>query len=252
MSELKFKNKYRIPSNRLKNWDYGNNAAYFITICTQNREHYFGEIKNGEMQLNELGENATRFWLDIPKHFPFIELGNFVVMPNHTHGILIIDKTPNNTNNGCGITKNVVVGRENENVDTPKLGVSNNAYPSTPYTSTPYTSTIVQPSPPTIASAPQTTQTPFNISSPIHISPIQNQSQKPKNGGQNEQWKPGTIGVVINQYKRIVTINNRKINSTFKWQSNYHDHIIRNSFSFEKIQNYIEKNPSNWNEDKFY
>ena len=266
MSELKFKNKYRIPSNRLKNWDYGNNAAYFITICTQNREHYFGEIKNGEMQLNELGENATRFWLDIPKHFPFIELGNFVVMPNHTHGILIIDKTPNNTNNGCGITKNVVVnecygtngtckcngengmvGRENENVDTPKLGVSN-----TEYASTPYPSTIVPPSPPTIASAPQPTQTPFNISSPIHISPIKKESQKPKNGGQNEQWKPGTIGVIINQYKRIVTINNRKINATFKWQSNYHDHIIRNSFSFEKIQNYIEKNPSNWNEDKFY
>jgi len=274
MSELKFKNKYRIPSNRLKNWDYGNNAAYFITICTQNREHYFGEIKNGEMQLNELGENATRFWLDIPKHFPFIELGNFVVMPNHTHGILIIDKTPNNTNNGCGISKNVVgngcddgnyvvgcdngdgtVGRDDGNggdVDTPKLGVSTSPYPSTPYASTPYPSTIAPSSPPTIASAPQPTQTPFNISSPIYNSSIQNETQKPKNGGKNEQWKPGTIGVIINQYKRIVTINNRKINPNFKWQSNYHDHIIRNSFSFENIQNYIEKNPSNWNEDKFY
>ena len=257
MSELKFKNKYRIPSNRLKNWDYGNNAAYFITICTQNREHYFGEIKNSKMQLNELGENATRFWVDIPKHFPFIELGNFVVMPNHTHGILIINITPNNTNNGCGITKNDmgnecdgangtygynggndVIGRDVENVDTPNLGLST-AYPSTPY-------------PLNIACAPQPTQTPFNISSPILISPIQNETQKPKNGGKNEQWKPGTIGVIINQYKRIVTINNRKIYRDFKWQSNYHDHIIRNSFSFENIQNYIEKNPSNWIEDKFY
>ena len=243
MSELKFKNKYRIPSNRLKNWDYSTNAAYFITICTQNREHFFGKIINGEMHLNELGENATRFWLDIPIHFPFIELGNFVVMPNHMHGLLIINKTPNNTN-GCGIMENVVgngfdcandavgrdgrdvtVGRDGGNVDTPKLGVST-AYPST--------------------------RSPSHVSSNNNISTKHIETEKPKNGGKNEQWKPGTIGVIINQYKRIVTINNRKINPKFKWQSNYHDHIIRNSFSFENIQNYIEKNPIKWNEDKFY
>lgn len=93
----KFKNKYRIPSARLQNWDYGANGAYFITICTQNRAHFFGEIVEtpihgvSTMQLNELGQLAEKFWLEIPNHFPFIELGNFVVMPNHTHGILIID-----------------------------------------------------------------------------------------------------------------------------------------------------------------
>jgi putative transposase len=89
----KFKNKYRIPSARLQSWDYGANGAYFITICTQNREHFFGEIMNGEMQLNEIGKLAEQYWVEIPNHFPFIELGNFVVMPNHTHGILIIDKS---------------------------------------------------------------------------------------------------------------------------------------------------------------
>ena len=89
----KFKNKYRIASARLQNWDYGSDGAYFITICTKNREHYFGEILNGEMQLSEIGKLAENHWMDIPKHFPFIELGNFVVMPDHTHGILIIDKS---------------------------------------------------------------------------------------------------------------------------------------------------------------
>ena len=88
----KFKNKYRIPSARLKNWDYGSNGAYFITICTQNREHFFGEIADGKMQLNQMGQLAEKYWLEIPQHFSFIELGNFVVMPNHTHGILIINK----------------------------------------------------------------------------------------------------------------------------------------------------------------
>ncbi len=91
----KFRNKYRIPSARLQHWDYGTNGAYFITICTKNREHYFGNIINDEMQLNELGQLANQYWLEIPRHFPFVELGSFVIMPNHVHGILIIDKNAN-------------------------------------------------------------------------------------------------------------------------------------------------------------
>lgn len=87
----KFQNKYRIPSARLQTWDYANNGAYFITICTQNRHHFFGTIQNQEMQLSEIGKLAAQFWMEIPNHFPFIELGNFVVMPNHVHGILIIN-----------------------------------------------------------------------------------------------------------------------------------------------------------------
>ena len=89
----KFKNKYRIPSARLQSWDYSINGAYFITICTQNRNHFFGKIINQEMQLSEIGKLAQKYWLEIPEHFPFVALGNFVMMPNHFHGILIIDKT---------------------------------------------------------------------------------------------------------------------------------------------------------------
>ena len=88
-----FNNKYRIDSTRLKNWDYGSNGAYFITICTKKRKRFFGQIGNNEMVLNEIGCIAYNFWLSIPKHFPSVELGNFQIMPNHTHGILIINKT---------------------------------------------------------------------------------------------------------------------------------------------------------------
>jgi len=91
MSE-KFLNKYRIPSARLQTWDYGNDGAYFITICTNGREQYFGEITGGEMILNGTGKVAERFWNEIPDHFPFVELDNFVIMPNHVHGILIINR----------------------------------------------------------------------------------------------------------------------------------------------------------------
>lgn len=89
----KFQNKYRISSARLQNWDYGWNASYYVTICTKNREHYFGKIVDGKMQLSEIGKIAQQFWHEIPDHFPFIILDAFVIMPNHVHGIIIINKT---------------------------------------------------------------------------------------------------------------------------------------------------------------
>jgi putative transposase len=87
----KFKNKYRIPSARLACWNYGSPGLYFITICTKNRKHFFGEIKNDEMFLNEIGVIADKCWAEIPDHFQNTTLGQFVIMPNHVHGIIIID-----------------------------------------------------------------------------------------------------------------------------------------------------------------
>lgn len=110
----KFQNKYRIPSARLQHWDYGWNAAYFVTICTKDRECFFGEIvttpfytmepaivekqnfaslQQHTMQLFQIGKMANDYWLEIPQHFPFVKLGNHIVMPNHVHGIIIIDKS---------------------------------------------------------------------------------------------------------------------------------------------------------------
>ena len=88
----KFLNKYRISSARLPTWDYGSNGAYFLTICTARRQHYFGVIINSEMQLSKIGEYATECWLNIPAHFPYFYLDAFVVMPNHVHGIILIEK----------------------------------------------------------------------------------------------------------------------------------------------------------------
>jgi REP element-mobilizing transposase RayT len=93
----KFKNKYRITSARWRDWDYGANAAYFVTICTAHREWFFGEITNGEMQLSEIGRAAYGCWLQIPAHFPFVVLDTFVIMPNHVHGIIVINKPDNAT-----------------------------------------------------------------------------------------------------------------------------------------------------------
>ncbi|MCE5346031.1 MAG: transposase [Bacteroidales bacterium] len=87
----KFQNKYRIPSTRLQNWNYGQNAAYFVTICTQDRECYFGDVVDGKMHLSDIGIIADILWHEIKNHVQNIELGEFVVMPNHVHGILILN-----------------------------------------------------------------------------------------------------------------------------------------------------------------
>jgi len=94
----KYQNKYRVPSARAQWWDYGWNGAYYITICTKDKKHIFGEIMNSKMYLSNTGIIADIFWHEIPKHSSFVELGEFVVMPNHIHGILIFDK-PDDGNN---------------------------------------------------------------------------------------------------------------------------------------------------------
>jgi len=93
VSSEKFKDKYRIASARLQGFDYGSNGAYFVTINTKNRESYFGKIVNGIMGLSEMGCQAWKCWYEIPNHFPFVILDEFVVMPDHVHGVIFIDKT---------------------------------------------------------------------------------------------------------------------------------------------------------------
>ena len=86
----KFRNRYRIKSRRAQWWDYSREAAYFVTICTQKKALYFGNIVKQQMVLSPNGELAERLWKEIPSHFPNVSLGSYVIMPNHIHGIIIL------------------------------------------------------------------------------------------------------------------------------------------------------------------
>lgn len=99
LPEYRYKQIYNPKSNRLQNYDYGSNWWYFITICTKNRENYFGEIIDGKMILNEIWKIVEKYYLEIIEHFPFVILDEFVIMPNHIHGIIIIDNEINPVNN---------------------------------------------------------------------------------------------------------------------------------------------------------
>lgn len=105
--------KHHRQSIRLKGYDYSQAGAYFVTICTQNRECLFGDIVGGAMRLNDAGQMIRAVWHQIPDHFLNADIDEFIVMPNHFHGIIVInnagaqfiapcDRHPTNQNNKEG------------------------------------------------------------------------------------------------------------------------------------------------------
>ena len=189
----KYKNKYRIESARAAWWNYGWVGAYFITICTRNKIHFFGEIKNHRMILSPLGVLADVFWHEIPNHASNVDLGSFVIMPNHVHGILII----------CPPDLEPPVQTRHA------LSLSNE------------------------------TQSETRRALSLPPKPATNRFQ---NQGKN------TVSSLVGSYKSAVTRHANRLGFEFAWQPRFHDHIIRNDIEYQRINDYIENNPFNWNE----
>ena len=112
--------------NVRKSWyNYNSTGSYFITMCTKNRKHYFWEIKNKEMILNDIWKYAWHCRTDIPNHFPFVEIWAFICMPDHIHGILTINEnqtnhTDRNTahSNNKNQTDRIIRERSPESIDS--------------------------------------------------------------------------------------------------------------------------------------
>ena len=86
---------------RLKNFDYRSNYRHFITICTKGRINYLGMAAADKTILSETGEMALKFWMEIPDHFPHVRLDEFMIMPNHIHGIIKLDYPSGNSKGSC-------------------------------------------------------------------------------------------------------------------------------------------------------
>jgi putative transposase len=192
----KFKNKYRSQSHRMPKWDYAGNGSYFITLVTQNRECNLGHIKNGEMIFSGFGKIVNDEWLESFDIRDELLLDEYIIMPNHLHAIVILDK------NGIG-----------------GANTHGRAY--------------------------------------LHT----NQSQK-RYEKQQFMRKPKSISSFMGGFKSAVNSkiddfideNNLDMpkynrNNHF-FQSNYHDHIIRNNAEYQRIKKYIINNPKKWEEDK--
>jgi putative transposase len=82
--------KRRRRSIRLKGYDYGKAGAYFVTLCTQDRACLFGNVADDTMRLNDAGRIIEQWWFELNRKLPTAEIDEFVVMPNHFHGIVVI------------------------------------------------------------------------------------------------------------------------------------------------------------------
>lgn len=217
----KYMGKYRSATARLQTWDYGWNAPYFVTLCTHDRQCFFGSVANHQMILSPMGQLAHQIWMEIPVHFPFVRLGAFVVMPNHVHGIIIIDKPEGDGNregDGNGEGNGEANGTDAINRVPTKIPI------------------------------------PTKISIPTEI-PISTIIPIPTAGGITGPHNPmlhDNLSRIIRWYKGRTSFECRKPHTPFAWQSRFHDHIIRDDRSFETIWNYIVNNPHNWGDDKFH
>jgi REP element-mobilizing transposase RayT len=102
--------KHHRHSVRLLGYDYSRSGPYFVTICINQRQQLLGEIHQGEMHLNSVGNMVQTVWQELPLYYPGVELDRFILMPNHLHGIVVLENHAGGTIEGLGAIANDQVG----------------------------------------------------------------------------------------------------------------------------------------------
>ena len=222
-------------SIRLKGYDYSQAGLYFITICCEDREYRFGKIENDEMTLNEYGTIAYNEWIKLTERFSYFELDVFQIMPNHMHAIIALN------NAGAGFTP-----AQNNDVCTG------------------FTPTQNKPVRAGFTPAQNSAQNNDEIYDQSPNGQPQMSLHLTDNDNRATAMDAHTIGDIIGAYKSLVANECLKIWKTKwvganpapkmgkLWQTNYHEHIIRNQQSYQRISEYIVNNPAKWLENKFY
>ena len=218
-----FKDKYKTNSNRLKDWDFSSEAIYFLTIVSEKRECIFGHIENDKMILNTSGQiikNELFKSVEIRDNWIF---HNWVIMPNHIHLLVEIATTnPIETN---PIETNAVETHEVETHD-----VETHCGASLPD-----------------KLSNKLTRKPNSISSFVAIFKSVTTKQiidLRRDEQSRDAQRRDAQQCVSTDCADKLSVSKEKI-----WQSNYHDHVVRNNNSFEIIHQYISNNPRNWNND---
>ena len=215
---------------RLNGYDYSQQGNYFVTICVQNRECLFGEIKDGIMYRNDSGEMISSWITEITNKFRDVIILSSIVMPNHVHAIISNANTQIPASVGADLRVCPVNGGKSESVQGEHIGSPLRGY--------------------TGNGAGQPGE---HIGSPLHEytgngagqpgehigSPLQRIIQWFKTMTTNEYIK----GVKTSCWKQF----DRKL-----WQRNYYEHIIRNEQTLNHIDEYIRHNPQKWYIDKLY
>jgi putative transposase len=231
--------KHHRRSIRLPKYDYTTSGGYYITIVTQGRECLFGEVVDGEMRLNALGQIAKREWERLPKRFKQIELGIYVIMPNHAHGIIFIREH----RRGTAEYANLVHQEDNRRAPTAAEYANlihqedNRRAPAAEYANLVHQEDNRR--------APTTAE----CASTIHQ---EDNRRAPTAAEQFGKPVSGSIPTIIRSYKSAVALrlHYARPNDTGPvWQRNYYEHIIRDDSDYNRIHNYIETNPLAWADD---
>lgn len=249
-------------SIRLKGYDYGLEGMYFITICCQNRIHRFGQIENGIMKLNKFGQIAYDEWINTSQIRPNVALHEFVIMPNHIHGIIEIIRPgtsqPRNPDAQCRgelhspdlhppeLHSPDLISPESH---SPELhhpeSHSPESYPPESHSPESHSPDLISPE----SHSPE-------LHSPDLISPELHSPELISSRGvcKTPPRSPSqTIGAIVRGYKSAVTKQLGLIRFSEKlWQRNYYEHIIRNENAYQRIAQYILSNPEKWKEDTFF
>ena len=213
MPDNLFRNKYRIPSARAVWHDY-DGGAYFVTICTKDMAHFFGEIVDGEMCLTEIGRCADEQLRNVSSHYPYAKIPLWVVMPNHVHAIVMIDGDADL--NGRDVARNVCTnGAEIRDLDVARNVCTNGA-------------------------EIRDLDVARNVSTDSGKNEIMAQ-QSPK---------CGTLAVVIRGMKSAVTKYANENGISFAWQTRFYERIIRDCDEMNGIAGYIENNVAKWKSDE--
>ncbi|UOA08691.1 transposase [Methylobacter sp. S3L5C] len=198
------------------------NAPYFVTICTDNKICFFGNVKEGKMYLSDLGQLANKYWLEMEKQFPFVILDHFIVMPNHVHGIINIDNPLSDSRDA--------IYRVSNSADNPD-GVDN---------------------PDLIYRVSNSTYNPDGVDNSDAINRVSTVRKIGGVTGNNNPMLHENLSRCMNWYKGRCTFEMRKINTKFFWQPRFIEHVIRNEEDYLKIAEYIQNNPRKWQVDKYY
>ena len=216
-------------SIRLRGYDYASVGAYFITVCTRNRESLFGEVLDGEMQLNDAGWIVRQVWEELPQRFPSIALDACVVMPNHVHGIVIVgaqfiapnvsgvDHSHPVAGNRVGVDRGGI-NRDAVNRDVMNQGAMNRA------------------------------PTDSGDLSCVPGVPVVGDGGVMNRGVMNHG---PTLGEIVRTFKAVSAREIRRNNPpVLPWQRNYYEHIIRDDEELNRVRQYIANNPMQWGIDR--
>ena len=231
----KFAGKYRIQTARAPWWDYANDGAYFVTICTAHRECCFGDVADGKMHFSTLGQIANNIWEEIPRQFPYAELGVYQVMPNHVHGIIVI-----NGNSGRDAINRVSTPRNAET--TASIAETDASIAETD-------ASIAETNAPIAETTASITETDASIAETT----ASNADETPGGiTGNNNPMLNDNLSRILRWYKGRVTFECHQTDAKFGWQERFYDIIIRDTASYHRISEYIINNPAKWNTDKFH